>query len=400
MNGRKLLLFVLLAAVLDGWTQIKRYDTDFTLSQKNFVLTLPIQVERNQIYLPVTIGGRSYRFKLDTGASQGVIYDDVDMPGLRELGYIKSEDATGASRHVTTVELPPMTLDSLTVSHYKVQRMRRSVVRRGEDGIIGFALFHHGLAACIDTRAGLLTLTDRKGYFKNAAGEALKYRLKWHVPYVTVSPFEGAVDVALFDTGSPMLYAPNSERLAHMEATVPAVKSQIEGVTYGRRTMGHFGAEQSHRITLLRLERLRWGRFDFQDVRCATVHGGSHIGALMLHYGALVINPFRRQLVFQPYDDATSCQVVDPRSDIVLVEADGKAMVGMVMEQGRAWQAGFRPEQIILKVDGRPLNFAAFNAFRWVEGQEYTFTLLLPTGVQTTIRACWPLYYNQPSNHP
>ena len=87
--------------------QIKRYDTDFLLSRKDFVMTLPIEVERNQIYLPVTIGGRQYRFKLDTGASQGVIYDDVDMPGLQELGYIKSEDATGTSHQVTTVELPP-----------------------------------------------------------------------------------------------------------------------------------------------------------------------------------------------------------------------------------------------------------------------------------------------------
>ena len=82
---------------------MKRYDTDFLLSRKNFVLTIPIEVERDQIYLPVTIGGRQYRFKLDTGASQGVIYDDVDMPGLKELGFIKSEDATGMSRE------PPIT---------------------------------------------------------------------------------------------------------------------------------------------------------------------------------------------------------------------------------------------------------------------------------------------------
>ena len=375
--------------------QIKRYDTDFLLSRKDFVMTLPIEVERNQIYLPVTIGGRQYRFKLDTGASQGVIYDDVDMPGLQELGYIKSEDATGTSRQVTTVELPPMTLDSLTISHFKVQRMQRRVVRRGEDGIIGFALFHRGLAARIDVRAGQMTLTDRKNYFKGAEGEVLRYRLMWHVPYVKVSPFEGADDEVLFDTGSPMLYAPNSERLERMSATVPAVESQTEGVTYGRRTMGHFGSERAHRITLLRLERLRWGRFDFQDVHCATVQGGSHMGAQMLQYGAMVINPFRRQLVFQPYDGATSCQVPDPRADIVMVEKDGRAMVGMVMEQGRAWEAGFRSEQVIVKVDDRPLTFDEFNTYRWVKDQEYDFTILLPIGIQTTIRAFWPLYYNQ-----
>lgn len=292
--------------------QIKRYDTDFTLSRKHFVMTIPIEVERDQIFLSVTVGDRPYRFKLDTGASQGVIYDDVDMPGLRELGYIKSEDATGASRQVTTVELPPITLDSLTISHFKVQRMHRPVVRPDEDGIIGFALFHYGLAARIDARAGQMTLTDRKNYFKKAEGETLKYRLKWHVPYVKVSPFEGAVDEVLFDTGSPMLYAPNSERLEQMIAAVPDAEEQIEGVTYGRRVQGHFGPENASRITLLKLERLEWGTFRFQDVHCATVQGDSHVGAPVLHYGALVINPFRRLLVFQPYDGATSCHVPPP----------------------------------------------------------------------------------------
>ena len=294
--------------------QIKRYDTDFLLSRKHFVMTVPIDVERDQIFLSVTIAGRQYRFKLDTGASQGVIYDDVDMPGLKELGHIKSEDAIGTSRQVTTVELPPMTIDSLTISHFKVQRMHRRVVRRGEDGIIGFALFHYGLAARIDARAGQMTLTDRRNYYKKAEGEVLRYRLKWHVPYVQVSPFEGVDDEVLFDTGSPMLYAPNSERWAQIEATVPAVKSQTEGVTYGRRVKGHFGDEQDHQITLLRLDHLKWGTFDFQNVHCATVQGGSHVGAQLLQYGAMVINPFRRLLIFQPYDGTTFCQVPDRRT--------------------------------------------------------------------------------------
>jgi len=375
--------------------QMKRYDTDFLLSRKNFVLTIPIEVERDQIYLSVTIGGQQYRFKLDTGASQGVIYDDVDMPGLKELGFIKSEDATGMSREVTTVELPPMTLGSLTISGFKVQRMRRNVVRRGEDGIIGFALFHRGLAAKIDTRAKQMTLTDRKKYFREVQGEALQYRLKWHVPYVNISPFEGTTEEVLFDSGSPMLYAPNSERLAQMETTVPGVNGQIEGITYGSRAMGHFGSEHAHKITLLKLERLKWGGFEFQDVHCATVQGGSHVGAQVLQYGAMIIDPFRKQLVFQPYDGASSCQVPDRRADIVMVEKDGKAMVGVVMEQGRAWQAGFRPGQVIEKVDGKPLSFDEFNAYRWVKGQEYEFTLRLRIGINTTIRALWPLYYNQ-----
>ena len=376
-------------------SQLKRYDTDFLLSRKNFVMTIPIEIERGQIYLPVKMQGRQYRFKLDTGASQGVIYDDVNVKGLKELGFIKSEDAVGQSHQVTTVELPPLMLDSLTISGFKVQRMHRLVVREDEDGIIGFALFHRGIAARIDTRDSVMTMTDRRNYFRQAKGEALKYRLKWHVPYVNVSPFEGATEEVLFDSGSPLLYAVNSKSFAQMQATVASVASQIEGTTYGSHAIGHFGSEQSHLITLLSLDSLKWGGFKLEEVHCNTVQGGSHIGAPLLRYGAMIIDPFRRQLVFQPYDGLTSCVVANRRADVIIVEKAGKAMIGLVKEQGKAWEAGFRHDYIIEKVDGEPITFDQFNSYRWVKDQEYEFTLRLPIGILTTIRSIWPLQYNQ-----
>jgi hypothetical protein len=53
---------------------------------------------------------------------------------------------------------------------------------------------------------------------------------------------------------------------------------------------------------LLNLERLKWGNFELRDVHCITVQGDSHIGAPLLMHGVMIINPFRKRLVFQPYD--------------------------------------------------------------------------------------------------
>ena len=117
-----------------------RYRLDFTVGAKNFVDTLEIEFERNQVYLPVTINGKRLRFKLDTGSSQGVIYDDTPVDGLTPLGSIRSEDATGRSSTVPTVELPPMNIGRLTIHGYKATLHQRQVRRRGEDGIIGFDL--------------------------------------------------------------------------------------------------------------------------------------------------------------------------------------------------------------------------------------------------------------------
>ena len=99
------------------------------------------------------------------------------------------------------------------------------------------------------------------------------------MPYVTVSPFEGSEERVLFDTGSPMVYAINAESLERMAATNPLVAEQIEGTKYGSHVVGHFGVEREDTITLLNLDRLKWGNFELREVHCITVQGDSHIGA-------------------------------------------------------------------------------------------------------------------------
>ena len=386
---------ILVLTTADSFGQVKRYDTDFFVSQRDFLFAVPLEVERGQLYITLDFNGRLCRFKLDTGASQGILYDDVMLPGVRTLGTIESEDAAGRVRQMQTVQLPPFRLGPLTISNYKVQRMRRSIVRRGEDGIIGFALFNKGIAARIDVRESQLTLTDRRDHYAYTPGEALKYHLRKHVPYIKISPFAGVEDEVLFDTGSPLPYAVNASKFAQMRRQHPEIEQQIEGSTYGSHAMGHFGSERSGQIVLLGLQRLMWGDFAFRDIHCTTVNGGSHFGAPLLEYGALVINPFRRQLVFQPYDGITSVTVANRLHDIVIVERNGRAMIGMVMQDGKAWQAGFRSNSVIEQVNGQPLTFQQFLHYRWVRNQEYQFTLRMPNGMLTTLRAFWPLQYNQ-----
>jgi hypothetical protein len=378
----------------DGQGQQRYYDTNFTVSHKSFAFTIPIEVEHNQIYLTLEFQGRPYRFKLDTGASQGVIYDDVVLGGQKEVGYIRSEDATGKSQQVTTIELPTFRIGQLEVSGYKVQKLHRFVARHGEDGIIGFALFHKGIAAKIDTRSQQMTITDIKNLFIQEQGEILKYRLRRHVPYIKISPFEGIEEEVLFDTGSALPYAINEKIFAQMAYHHPAISEQIEGSTYGSRTIGHFGTERPGRIFLLGLTRLMWGKFAYNDVHCTTIHGGSHVGAKLLQYGALIINPFRRQLILQPYDNQMSCMVSNRQHNIVIVENEGRAMVGMVLNNSRAWADGFRQGQVIEQVDGSPISFEQFLRFRWVKDTKYKFTMNLPQGTRETIQALWPFQYN------
>jgi len=123
---RWLLAAVLILTIVDCFGQMKRYDTDFFVSQRDFLVAVPLEVERGQFYIPLDFNGRSCRFKLDTGASQGVLYDDVQLPGVTTLGTIESEDAAGHVRQMKTVQLPPFRLGPLTFEQFLRYRWVRN----------------------------------------------------------------------------------------------------------------------------------------------------------------------------------------------------------------------------------------------------------------------------------
>ena len=95
MTTKCLVLMILALWCCKGVAQIQPYDTDFELSEKKFVIRVPIEIENNQVYVQLVINGQQYRFLLDTGAGQGVIYDDLVFNGVRTLGYTMSRDALG-----------------------------------------------------------------------------------------------------------------------------------------------------------------------------------------------------------------------------------------------------------------------------------------------------------------
>ena len=356
--------------------QIHRYDLSFTLSHKNFADTISIEFEDDQVYLPVSIGGQQYRFLLDTGSSQGVVYEGSHLPDLQELGNIVSHDAVGHNDTVRVVGLPPLQLGHTTISGYVANVLRRPPAKRGADGIIGFDLFNKRLLGKIDTRRKQLILTDRKKHFKGETGHEVKYRLKWFVPHFWVSPFMRHVDEVRFDTGSRQLYAMNKQSFDSHAFMSRQVGQQVEGRSIGQLAVGHHGAEQLDTVVFLALDRLKWADFQLLDVHCITTQGGSYIGAPILNYGTVTINPMRKRLTLTPYADADSVTVGNRQFEMAYIPIDNRPTVGLVWEQSDAYRAGFRQGDTIEAIDGQPIgSFRQFMAYRFVKGQTYTYTL-------------------------
>ena len=414
--------------------QLQRYNPHFHLSAKNFCDTIPIIIEDDLILLPVTIGDQQFRFLLDTGSSQGMVYANTDVYPLVTLGNIISRDANNHQDTVQVVQLPPFTLNStpITISGYVASLMPRDAVSSKYDAVIGFDLFNRGLCAKIDRQQSVLILSDNKKAFRNEEklGHTLRYKLKWFVPYLYVSPFVRHTDEALFDTGSTALYTMSRQSfdehvaadLANLSKQLGAdIERQVEGRAQGHLSIGGFGIEEKDEVVFLHLDRLKWADFSFTDLHAITTQGASKIGSQILSYGSILINPFRKRITFLPTiplptgegksgalslptgegqggaptgegqggasDEApTSVRVANRQLGVAFVPQQGRAAVGLIWDQSQPYQAGMRQGDIILQIDQRLiLTFADFLRFRFVKGEPHTFRLLTADGTEKTV---------------
>ncbi|MBQ6195664.1 MAG: aspartyl protease [Prevotella sp.] len=402
-----------------GWgflyaQQLHRYNPNFGLSAENFCDTISIDVEDDLILVPVRIDNKVYRFCLDTGSSQGMVYANSNIPNLVPLGNIISRDANNHVDTVQVIQLPPFTLPTnssqLTVSGYVASRMPRHSISDKYDAIIGFDLFNRGICAKIDKQRGLLILTDEKKLFRaeEKAGYTLRYKLKWFVPYLYVSPFVRHTDEALFDTGAPLFYTMSRESfdqhlasdLANLHKNLGAgIERQVEVRAEGHLTLGGFGLEKKDEVVFLHLDRLKWGDFTFTDLHTITTQGASKIGAKLLDFGTVIINPFRKHITFQPYPAASdslptgegwggapSIRVGNKQFSVAFVPYKGQAVVGLIWEGSPPYKAGMRQGDVILQIDQRPINsFADFQRFGFIKGERHRFRLRDQQGVEKIV---------------
>lgn len=372
-------MFVFLVWLLSisASAQTYRYSTSFVVSQRNFCDTIPIDVVDGHAVVTVTMGGERMRMMIDTGSAQGMVFQNRLPAYWKELGNIVSHDANNHTDTVKVVGLPPFELGGSTISGYVATVMPRARTTDKWDAIIGFDLFNKGLTAKIDTRRKVLILSDRKKLFDEEEGYEMKYKLKWFVPYVMVSPFIRHTDEVLFDTGATPLYEMNKQSFDTHAYKSKNVGSQVEDRTHGSAAIAGHSVEQDDEVVLLHLNRLECGGFEFRDVRALTTQGSSRIGAAVMDYAAVVINPFKKRLKLQPYSSGDSVHVGNKMFGTAFVPVNGRPTVGLIFATSDAYIQGLRQGDIIESIDGeRMYTFRDFTRFPFVKGRKHKFVVV------------------------
>ena len=420
MSHRNTLLIVGLLLTLSAAAQLGRYKADIRALPQDFIDTVSVEWERDQVYVPVTAGGRTYRFLFDTGAGQSVVFSGTPLADAPHVSSLLSRDAAGNIDTVSVVKLPPLHIGRTTLYECQATVQPRGVGARGIDGILGFDLVNSGLCLKLDMRGeanrdhianGWLIISDRQCCFDREENVTrLRYRLSYHVPYIDIIPFGRKAERVLFDTGSRNFFSMNIDHFNEAEEQSHRFDRpyRVEGRTTGRHAIGHGGAEPMGEVVFLRLDSLGLGDCSFRDVHAITTQGGSHLGARLLRYGAVAFCPKHTSLFFQPYADATlgsvahydgsrnvvgnaskRCITVGNRQlDIAFVaDAMGCPQVGLVWSQGTPYLRGFRQGDVIEQIDGRPVRtLAQFVAWPFERGREYVFTVRSADGRRRDVK--------------
>lgn len=379
-HTRDIFILVLLLASLDAMAQLGRYQADIRVWPQDFCDTIAIQWEHDQIYVPVTVGGHSYRFLFDTGASQAVVFSGTPLAEAPRVSSLLSHDAAGHTDTVAVVQLPPLQVGKSTLSGCHATVQPRGLGTRGIDGILGFDLVNSGLQLKIDAKAGRLIISDRPCCFDHEEWVTpLKYRLSYHVPYIDVIPFGRQYERVLFDTGSRNFFSMNVDRFLEAEEQRHRFDRpyRVEGRTVGRHAIGHGGIEPLGEVFFLRLDSMALGDCSFSSVHAITTQGGSHIGAALLRFGAVAFCPKHKRMFFQPYGER-NMRVDNKQLDIAFVtDEQGRPQVGLVWPESTPYRRGFRQGDVIIAIDGRPvLSLPQFMRWPFEPGRKYRFTVL------------------------
>lgn len=371
-----------------------RYSLDFAITfsgtkalAKDFVDTIDIVVDADQIYLPVFIDGERYLFNLDTGSSQGIFYVGERLKYNKVVGKVNSRDANGHIDTIPAVEFPDFHIGHLHVSGYTGSLLRRPRGKYRYDAIIGYDLINKGLNAKIDIQTRKLILSDLRDYFDSEPGYTLRYKLRRFVPYVVLPLFPKLKEPVMIDLGSPEFFALNKAHFNQAREKDRTLGCFVVEETRGQVAMSVHGNERHGTITYLDIPRLKWAGFSFNGVSTATTQGDSRFGARLLNYGSLVFNPHRRTVKFQPFDHANEVSPTPPQDAISYVRAaSGRAMVGSVRQSSVPYNRGFRQGDIILRINDTDIaTLYDLQSYPFVIGHPYRFLLRTSQGTDKEV---------------
>jgi hypothetical protein len=330
---------------------------DFEIA-KGTSTTLPFELINNHIYVQAKINGKGpFHVLCDTGGANIVTPEVAKALGLKTEGALqgrgvgeKSEDVALAM--VDTLQLGDATLKRQLFAIFNMGDFAK-VEGTKTEAIVGFEIFKR-LVVAVDYEKSRLTLTVPKAFKYQGKGTVVPFTFSGQIPEVEgeIDGIAGKFDLDTGSRASVDLMKDFVEKNALKDKYAP----KVQGVT-------GWGVGGPARSGISRAKVLKLGtvtisapvvELTLQEKGAFTNrYVAGNVGAGVLKRFNLVFDYGKQQVIFEPNSAYAKADTFD-RAGMWFNEGAGGFEIIDVYAGSPAAEAGLKPGDVILKVDGKP----------------------------------------------
>lgn len=335
---------IFLLAILFLFVTTHSYSQNFSLNyggtnQVNYFTEIKYENIIGKPIIKVTLGGKDYRFILDTGGPNVIsrkLFDIIRTPGVDPNSLIKLpiSDSGGRVDSMTVITVNGITLGSVVFNEIPTLIVNDPLIFDclQVDGSIGSNMLRNSILQ-FSSKNQTITLTDQP----EKLGLNNKVSSQLYLNNVQSSP---STDIKLRDKGSasiPMIFDTGDSRLVslslqHAELGEKHDIFTILSKSRGSNAIGAHGTELDTTKYRISVSEINIGGAIFNNVTVETSGSDdSYFGSDLINYGNVTLDYKNKKFYFEPFQ--TPVDLYATSFPISITVKDTKATIGVIWSE-------------------------------------------------------------------
>ncbi len=361
LNGIKIenMKFILSILSLFLFVNIHSQNTNLNKgkSSKQYFESIPIEIVKNKIILPVDIQGKTYRFILDTGAPNVISNELKEILNTSKTKTISITDANGKQNQLELILLDKLKIGTVefTKTPTLIYDLNADPVFKcfKVDGFIGSNLLRHSILQ-INMKSKKILITDDSKNLELNKSEALEIQFidNQSSPYIWIN-LEGkqkARERILVDTGMSEFY---NIALENFKLLNTKEIFKIKGKSTGASGVGLFGTQPINEQYKVLTPILKLNHVIFENVPAQTSNdNNSKIGTKLLQKGITTIDYKNKKFYFE--SDTNTIKVNRPELGFSFSVKDENVIIGYIWNESLKSKLHYGDQ--LLEINTTPVN--------------------------------------------
>ncbi|MCH4553348.1 retropepsin-like aspartic protease [Aestuariibaculum lutulentum] len=326
-------------------------------SSKQYFESIPIEIVKNKIILPVDIQGKTYRFILDTGAPNVISNELKEILNTSKTKTISITDANGKQNQLELILLDKLKIGTVefTKTPTLIYDLNADPVFKcfKVDGFIGSNLLRHSILQ-INMKSKKILITDDSKNLELNKSEALEIQFidNQSSPYIWIN-LEGkqkARERILVDTGMSEFY---NIALENFKLLNTKEIFKIKGKSTGASGVGLFGTQPINEQYKVLTPILKLNHVIFENVPAQTSNdNNSKIGTKLLQKGITTIDYKNKKFYFE--SDTNTIKVNRPELGFSFSVKDENVIIGYIWNESLKSKLHYGDQ--LLEINTTPVN--------------------------------------------